>query len=71
MTLHQATPEFPARGSSITVGVCRHVAHLSARRNVQQAQEEALAGYGKPILIRENFNGLHVWDRPALSGPSG
>ena len=44
------------------------MAHLSARRNVQQAQEESLAGCGKTILIRESFDGLHVWDEFGLSG---
>ena len=32
-----------------------------------------LAGCGKTIVARENFDGPHVWDKPCLclSGPSG
>jgi len=31
----------------------------------------SVAGYGKTILVRENFDGSPVWDKSGLSGPSG
>jgi hypothetical protein len=32
------------------------------------SQEVVLAGCGKTILAQQNFDGLHVWDKPGLSG---
>jgi len=31
----------------------------------------ALAGCGKTISAQRNFEGMHVWDKPGVSGPSG
>ena len=30
-----------------------------------------LTGCGKTISAQQHFDGLHVWDKPGLSGPSG
>jgi len=30
-----------------------------------------IAGSGKTISAQRNFDGLHVWDKPDLSGSSG
>ena len=43
------------------IAICR-IGHTS--------QEVVLAGCGKTILAQQNFDGLHVWDKPGLSGES-
>jgi hypothetical protein len=32
------------------------------------SRERLLAGCGKTISAQQNFDGLHVWDKPGLSG---
>jgi hypothetical protein len=43
---------------------------LEAREGKRTINEiaSALAGCGKTMLARENFDGPHVWDKPSLSG---
>jgi len=41
---------------------------------VNRGQDQLVAqraGCGKTIVVREDFDGLHVWNKPSLSGPSG
>jgi hypothetical protein len=35
------------------------------------AQVATPAGCGKTIFVEQNFDDLHVWGKPGLSGPSG
>jgi hypothetical protein len=35
------------------------------------SREVVLAGCGKTISVQQNFDGLHICDKPGLSGPSG
>jgi hypothetical protein len=42
---------------------------LATLRNI--LRHFSLADFGKTISAQQDFDGLHIWDKPGLSGPSG
>jgi hypothetical protein len=55
-------------------GVSNYQRHLESERIGSLLKEQGvathdgLAGWGKSLSARQNVTGLHVWDKPGLSG---